>query len=340
MADTTFTVASFFAGVGGIDLGMEQTGRFRTVYANEVDPYPAQTFEENFDLEVDVRDIGKVSADEVPATDVIVGGFPCQAFSLAGYRQGFADAKGRGLLFFEMMRMVREHKPSAVLFENVKNLVGHDGGNTFRVILEALETEGYFHRHKVLNAMEYGNIPQNRERIYIVGFRSKRACDAFSFPDEISLTTKLGDIIDMTGKVDDRWYYTDGKYSGDIYDRLSEAVTERDAVYQWRRRYVRRNKSGVIPTLTANMGGGGHNVPIVLTDTGIRRLTPHECFNAQGFPADFRLPSRMSASRLYKQAGNSVCVSVIRRIAESMAKALDEAGVTPRDNGQADNLGD
>lgn len=330
MADSVFTMASFFAGVGGIDLGFEQTGRFKTVYANEVDSYPARTFMENFDLSVDVRDINKVDASEVPATDVIIGGFPCQAFSVAGYRQGFDDAKGRGMLFFEMMRIVREHKPSAVLFENVKNLVGHDHGNTFKVILEALETEGYFYKHKVLNAMDYGNVPQNRERIYIVGFLDESACDAFEFPEKIPLTTKLGDVIDLEGKKDDRYYYTDGKYKGDIYDKLSEEMTDRNAVYQWRRHYVRKNMSGVVPTLTANMGGGGHNVPLVLSDTGIRKLTPHECFNVQGFPEDFKLPDDMAESRLYKQAGNSVCVSVIRRIAKNIAKALDMAEIEPR----------
>lgn len=319
-------VASFFAGVGGIDLGLEQTGRFKTVYANEVDPYPARTYEENFDLSVDCRDISQVMPSDIPDVDVIVGGFPCQAFSIAGYRQGFQDGKGRGLLFFEMMRIIREKKPRIVLFENVKNLVGHDGGNTFKVILEALDTEGYFHKHKVLNAMAYGNTPQNRERIYIVGFRNEDEWDRFEFPEPIQLTTRLSDVIDYHTKLDDRYYYTDGKYKGDVYKRLSEEVTDRDSVYQWRRHYVRRNMSGVVPTLTANMGGGGHNVPIVLTDNGIRKLTPHECFNVQGFPKDFRLPADMAESRLYKQAGNSVAVTVIRRIAERIVDAIDGDG--------------
>ena len=314
-------IASFFAGVGGIDIGFEKTDAFETVYANEIDPYPVKTFEKNFDLKVDNRDIHDVQPDDIPDVDVIVGGFPCQAFSIAGYRQGFNDAKGRGTLFFEMIRIIHKKKPRIVFLENVKNLVSHDNGNTFRVILEALRDEGYKYRYQVLNAMEYGNMPQNRERIYIVAFRDDADFAKFSFPDSIPLTRGLDDVIDFHSKVDDHYYYTKDKYKGDIYDKLVEAMDDNRAIYQWRRQYVRKNKSGVVPTLTANMGGGGHNVPLILSDTGIRKLTPHECFNVQGFSADFVLPD-LAESRLYKQAGNSVCVDVIYRIAENIASAI------------------
>lgn len=197
-------IASFFAGVGGIDIGFEKTGTFETVYANEIDPYPVKTFEENFNLKVDNRDIHDVQPDEIPNVDVIVDGFPCQAFSIAGYRQGFNDAKGRGTLFFEMIRIIHEKKPRIIFLENVKNLVSHDNGNTFRVILETLRNEGYKYRYQVLNAMEYGNMPQNRERIYIVAFRDNASFAKFSFPDPIQLTRSLDDVIDFHSKVDDR----------------------------------------------------------------------------------------------------------------------------------------
>ena len=282
---------------------------------------PSKRLKKNFDLKVDNRDIHDVQPDEIPDVDVIVGGFPCQAFSIAGYRQGFNDAKGRGTLFFEMIRIIHEKKPRIVFLENVKNLVSHDNGNTFRVILKALRNEGYKCRYQVLNAMEYGNMPQNRERIYIVAFRNDDDFAKFSFPDPIPLTRSLEDVIDFHSKVDDRYYYTKDKYKGDIYDKLVEAMNDNRAIYQWRRQYVRKNKSGVVPTLTANMGGGGHNVPLILSDTGIRKLTPHECFNVQGFPANFVLPD-LAESRLYKQAGNSVCVDVIYRIAENIASAI------------------
>ena len=314
--------ASFFAGVGGIDLGFESTGYFKTVYANEYDPYPVETYEKNFDIKVDCRDIHEVKSSEIPDFDVMLAGFPCQAFSIAGLRQGFDDEKGRGTLFFELVRIFKEKKPQIVFLENVKNLVGHDNGNTFRVILEELQSEGYHVKYAVLNAMTFGNIPQNRERIYIVAFKDEQAYRNFEFPLPVALTTKLSDIIDFDYKVPEKYYYREGKFKGDIYDQLVDTIDDDNAVYQWRRTYVRKNKSGVVPTLTANQGTGGHNVCIVKTKHGIRKMTPHECFNTQGFPKNFKLPETASDARLYKQAGNSVCVSVIARIAEQVKNSV------------------
>lgn len=322
-----YSIASFFAGVGGIDLGFEQTGEFETVYANEFDPYASETFEKNFtDITVDQRDIHDVLISEVPEVDVIIGGFPCQAFSIAGYRKGFEDEKGRGELFFEMVRMLEAKKPRVALFENVKNLVGHDNGNTFRVICQELEKLNYHYTYQVLNSMNYGNMAQNRERIYIVAFRDERDFNKFHWPLPIPLTRTVKDIIDFKKKQDEKYYYTEGKYKGDIYKLLVEATKDDEpknpAIYQWRRKYVRQNKSGVVPTLTANQGEGGHNVCIVKTKYGLRKMTPRECFNTQGFPKEFKLPKKQSDARLYKQAGNSVCVPVIERVAEEIAKAL------------------
>ena len=321
--------ASFFAGVGGIDIGFEGFGNgksdtFEVIYANEFDPYPVKTYELNSTIKVDQRDIRRAAeaAATIPDFDVLLAGFPCQAFSIAGYRKGFDDEKGRGTLFFELIKIIRVKKPSVVFLENVKNLVGHNNGDTFATILDALEKEGYTSKYAVLNAMEYGNIPQNRERIYIVGFLDPEKAEKFTMPDPVPLTTKLSDVIDFRTEVDEKYYYTDGKYKGDIYEKLTQEMNTQDTVFQWRRHYVRRNMSGVVPTLTADMGEGGHNVPLILTDNGIRKLTPHECFNVQGFPKDFRLPEDMTESRLYKQAGNSVCVSVIARIANQIKKVL------------------
>lgn len=321
---TKLKCASFFAGVGGIDIGFEQTGFFDVVYANEFDKYPVKTYEQNFNINVDCRDINYVPALQIPNFDVMLAGFPCQAFSVAGYRKGFEDEKGRGTLFFELVRIIKEKKPSIVFLENVKNLVGHDNGNTFSVILEELEKENYKVKFSVLNAMEYGNVPQNRERIYIVAFKDEEVYRRFDFPKPIKLTTKLSDIIDFENKLDEKYYYTKGKYKGNMYELLVEAMDDENAIYQWRRKYVRKNKSGVVPTLTANQGEGGHNVCLIKTKHGIRKMTPHECFNTQGFPKNFKLPTDMSDSRLYKQAGNSVCVSVIYRIAEQIKSAYTE----------------
>lgn len=321
--------ASFFAGVGGIDIGFagyknSKSNVFEIVYANEIDKYPVETYELNSNLKVDCRDIRDVvkDIDNIPDFDVMLAGFPCQAFSIAGYRQGFDDEKGRGTLFFELLKIIRKKKPSIIFLENVKNLVTHNNGDTLTTILDALKKEGYFVKYKVLNAMDYGDVPQNRERIYIVAFSDKQKSENFQFPEKIELNTSIKDVIDFSHKMDDKYYYTDGKYKGDIFDKLNEAMDDSKSIYQWRRHYVRKNMSGVIPTLTANMGTGGHNVPLVKTPYGIRKLTPHECFNAQGFPTDFKLPKNMAESRIYKQAGNSVCVSVISRIAKEIENVI------------------
>lgn len=203
-------------------------------------------------------------------------------------------------------------------------MVTHGEGNTFKVIREALTLNGYYIKWKVMNSKDYGNIPQNRERIYIVGFLDKNAFDNFEFPEEVELTNGLDTVIDFKSKVEDRYYYKEGVQN--FYDKLEEAIKSQNSVYQWRRQYVRENKSGVVPTLTANMGTGGHNVPLILSSHGIRKLTPRETFNVQGFPEDFKLPE-ISNGQLYKQAGNSVVVPVIKRIADKIASALDRANI-------------
>lgn len=312
---------AFFAGVGGIELGFAETGKVEIVYANEFDKNAQKTYElNNSGILLDKRDIRNVSASEIPDCDIIMGGFPCQTFSVAGKRAGFADA--RGTLFFEMLRMIKAKKPKAVFAENVKNLATHDGGHTFDVIKASLEGAGYSVKWKVMNAKDYGNLPQNRERIYIVAFKNREALEKFEFPGKTPLTKTLRDCIDFAGKKDEKYYYRSGKQS--FFDQLEEGIKRQDTLYQWRRRYLRENKSGVCPTLTANMGTGGHNVPILLTDSGeIRKVTPQEAFALQGFPTDFQLP-KIAASQLYKQAGNSVAVPVIRRIAERIVLALEE----------------
>lgn len=312
--------ASFFAGVGGIDIGFESTDLFKVIYANEIDANAVKTYETNFNTKVDCQDIHNVEPKNLPNFDIMLGGFPCQAFSIAGYRQGFDDEKGRGSLFFELIRIMKVKKPKVVFLENVKNLVSHDDGNTFRVILETLESCGYHVKYQVLNAKDFGNIPQNRERIYIVAFRNKKLYQKFEFPSPIELTTKLEDMIDFETKIDKKFYYS--KDNCCFFDQLKAEINQPSTIYQWRRVYVRQNKSGVCPTLTANMGMGGHNVPLILAKNGIRKLTPHECFNLQGFPFDYKLPADMAMTHLYKQAGNSVVVSVIHRIAQNIYEAL------------------
>lgn len=315
MGSEALKVAGLFAGVGGIELGFTQAG-FQAVVGNEIDKFAAVTYRLNHKNPLILSDIHDLKSSEIPKIEVLTGGFPCQAFSVAGYRRGFNDPRGN--VFWEIIRILEDKKPEVVFLENVKNLKNHDGGKTFKVIVEALEKIGYNVQHKVLNASEYSSIPQNRERIYIVGFRSKKFAKNFDFPERKSTVLELSKFIDYQEKVGTEFYYSD-KY---MTNELLKAMKRSDTLYQWRRQYVRENKSGLCPTLTANMGTGGHNVPLVLTKHGIRKLTPKECFNLMGFPKSFRLPSDLANSHLYKQAGNAVVVPVIKRIAVNIAKTL------------------
>jgi len=311
-----FRTLDLFAGVGGIRLGFEKAG-FKTVFANDFEKQCKDTYDLNFNSsKLVVEDIRKIGIDDLPEFDFLLAGFPCQAFSIAGYRHGFKDKKDRGNLFFDIARILEARKPEGFLLENVKNLKGHDEGRTFEVISKTLKDLGYHIKAKVLNSMEYGNIPQNRERIYIVGFKDKKYLDNFDFPKPKNLTVKVSDLLEKN--VDEKYYYN-GK---PLYKSLKDEIKEKGKVYQWRRKYVRENKKGVCPTLTANMGMGGHNVPIIKDDKGIRKLTPLECARLQGFPKNFKLPN-IADSALYKQFGNSVTVSVVEAVAKNIKMAIE-----------------
>lgn len=309
--------ASFFAGVGGIDLGFKQAG-FDIVFANEFDPNACQTFQANFKTKLDSRSIIDLPTQDIPDFDVMIAGFPCQAFSIAGKQQGFND-KGRGDLFFELERIFKAKKPKIIFLENVKNLVSHDKGRTFEIIKQSLISNGYHIKFQVLNASQFG-VAQNRERIYIVCFLDKNLCDKFEFPKPFQLNKQVSDYLENESNIDCKYYY---KESTPFFNELS-IVSDAKTVYQWRRKYVRKNMSNLCPTLTANMGTGGHNVPLINPQgkrTTVRKLTPRECFNFQGYPKDFILP-KLADCHLYKQAGNSVVVPVIRQIAEQIILTL------------------
>lgn len=311
---TKFRTLDLFAGIGGIRLGFEKAG-FKTVFANDFEPKCKDTYDLNFkDSKLVVEDIRKIEIDDLPEFDFLLAGFPCQAFSIAGYRQGFKDEKDRGNLFFDIARIIEKRQPAGFLLENVKNLKSHDGGRTFEIIEKTLKDLGYHLRVKVLNSMEYGNVPQNRERIYIVGFKDERHCQKFVLPDPVKLSNRVSDLLEKN--VPEKYYYN-GK---PLYKKLHKEV-KNGGVYQWRRQYVRENKRGVCPTLTANMGTGGHNVPIIKDGKGIRKLTPLECARIQGFPKSYNLPD-IADSALYKQIGNSVTVPVIEAIAKQIKKAI------------------
>lgn len=307
-----------FAGVGGFRLALQNL-QGECVYSSEWNDGAKKTYLANYG-EVPFGDItNEVIKSHIPENfDLLCGGFPCQAFSIAGYRKGFSDT--RGTLFFDIEQIAERHKPKVVFLENVKNLLSHDGGKTFKVIVEILEGKlGYKVFYKVLNSMTHANVPQNRERIFIVALDPKRIPNFanFEFPGEIELTKTIHDVIDSAKQKDEFYYRKDHPY----YPMLDSTMTNRDTIYQWRRVYVRENKSNVCPTLTANMGAGGHNVPLIRDKYGIRKLTPRECFGFQGYPENFVLP-HLSNSKLYMQAGNSVTVPLIERIAKQIMDVL------------------
>ena len=215
--------------------------------------------------------------------------------------------------FFELIRIIKARKPKILFLENVRHLLTHDFGRTFEIISTTIKNLGYKLHYKVLSGHGHGNIPQCRERVFIVAFLDDRE---FAFPDPIPLTTKTTDLIDFDIKVNDRYYYNEQKCK--FYNTLVECITEPYTLYQWRRNYIRPNKRGLCPTLTASMGIGGCDVPLILTPFGIRKLTPFECFRLQGFPKEFVLPETLSHSQLYKQAGNSIIVPLINRIAKML----------------------
>lgn len=319
MKDFKYTAISLFAGIGGICLGFKNTG-VDIIWANEWDTNACKTYRNNFTHTIIEGKIEDIKTAAIPVADILLSGFPCTSFSVAGYRKGFEDKKS-GHLFFETLRIIKGIQPKAFLLENVKNLKSHDKGNTFKVITENLQNESYYFKYEVLNSMFYGNVPQNRERIYIVGFKEKELSDNFHFPNPIARTKDIPSITKPKEKKEDEYYYNN---KSQYYKMLKETVINKDTVYQLRRSYVRENKKGVCPTLTASMGTGGNNVPLVLDNYGVRKLTPYECFMLQGFPEDYKIPNDMANSHLYKQIGNSVTVPVIQKIADNMLKTLSK----------------
>ena len=318
-------MASLFAGIGGIDLGFRQVG-VTSVWANEIDKFCAVTFRANHpQTKLVVEDICQISAKDIPAVNIITGGFPCQPFSIAGYRRGFED--NRGQLFFQMTRILNELKsekrlPEVIFLENVKNLFSHDSGKTYAYIKNTLEDIGYSITEKIINSCQYGNIPQNRERLYIIGFLNSEYIKEFRWSSKIHLTNTLDKVIDWDEIVPSKYHYNK---TMKCYHLLSQNVVSSNTIYQLRRSYIRKNKSGLCPTLTASMGMGGNNVPIIKDNRGqIRKLTPRECLRLQGFPDNYIIPGELTDCQVYKQIGNSVTVSVIRRLAEEIVKVMEK----------------
>jgi DNA (cytosine-5)-methyltransferase 1 len=307
-------IASFFAGIGGICYGFKQAG-FDVVFANEFDKNACINYRHNHPETLLVEDdIKNIRTSDIPDFDVFTGGFPCQPYSLAGNKEGLADV--RGTVFFDIIRILKEKKPESFLLENVKNIKSINKGRDFKIIIDHLQACGYNVKYEVLGGHTHGNIPQCRERMFIVGFLDEQKIKKFDFPNSIPLNKQTNEIIKRTEKKIEKYYYTP---KSQYYKMIDQAIVN-DNIYQMRRVYMRENKGGVCPTLTANMGGGGHNVPVIRDDYGIRKLTPKECLSFQGFPEEFETIT--SDVHSYKQAGNAVVVPLVKRIAKQILESL------------------
>lgn len=300
-----FRFIDLFAGIGGIRLGFESVGG-ECVFSSEFDKAACKTYSANFG-EYPSGDITKIPASDIPEFDILLGGFPCQAFSIIGKKEGFEN-ETCGTLFFEIERILKEKQPKAFMLENVRNLTAHDKGNTFRVIRNHLEALGYNVHAKVLNALDYG-VPQKRERIIIVGFKDNVF---FSFPDPVPVSQrrKLTDILESDV---DRQYY--------VKDNIRESRLMRLKDPNYPKPYIsHENMAGSITPhhYSSCLRAGASANYILINDE--RRLTEREMLRLQGFPEDFKIV--VSYSQIRHQCGNSVAVPVIKAVAAEMIKAL------------------
>lgn len=322
-----------FAGIGGIRLGFEQAFKdeIKTVFVSEWDNKAVETYKANFKCDKNiVGDITKIDEKEIPKHDILLAGFPCQAFSLAGRQKGFEDA--RGTLFFDVARIVKYHKPKVVFCENVKNLVNHDRGRTFRVIKNILDELGYRVFYKVLNSKDFG-VPQNRERIYIVAFRSDIAPLSFDFPRSSGRQTLIKDIIEEN--VVSSKYYLSTTYLESLKRHKERHMAKGNGFG-----YEIRDNESIAGAIVCGGMGRERNLIVDnrLTDFKpvthikgevnkefIRKMTPREWARLQGFPEEFKLV--VADTHLYKQFGNSVTVPVIKAIAKKIKMHLEKSQI-------------
>lgn len=311
-------VIDLFAGTGAFSYVFDKYG-YECVFANDLIPTSKKIYELNHrDKNIfKLDDLNNINVEDIPAHDILCGGFPCQPFSIAGKKEGFNDPRSN--VFWKIVEILEYHKPQIIILENVKNLTTHDNKNTYKTIIDSLTNLGYHIKAEVLDTCKLTQVPQHRERIYIIGFLNKSHYDNFEFNFPCVENLQIKDFLEKN--VDKKYYYTDKLK---IYDTVAESITHHineNILYQYRRYYVRENKSNCCPTLTANMGSGGHNVPLLLDDGGIRKLTPRECFNLQGFPSNYKLPN-ISDSHLYKLAGNAVSIPIIELIIKKLQQII------------------
>lgn len=303
-----------FAGIGGIRLGFQQgfKGCIEFVFSSELDKFAQQTYYANFN-EKPNGDITKIEAKDIPSHDIILAGFPCQAFSVAGLKKGFEDT--RGTLFFDVARIAKYHRPKLIFLENVKGFKNHDKGNTFAIIKKTLEDLDYRVYADILNAKNFG-VPQNRERIYIIAILNdfnQNAVIDFHALKKINKPSKVGDILQDT--INDKYTISDKLWAG--HQRRKQEHQKKGNGFGYS---LFTHNSDYTSTISARYYKDGSEILIEQKDKNPRKLTPREAGNLQGFPKDFIIP--VSDNQAYKQFGNSVAVPVICSLAEHIYKEV------------------
>lgn len=345
--NSSFSFIDLFAGIGGIRLPFQQLGG-ECVFTSEWDKFAQKTYLANFG-EMPSGDITKIKADDIPDHDILLGGFPCQTFSQAGLKKGFSDT--RGTMFFEIQRILVERKPKAFLLENVKQLRGHDKGRTLKTIEAILRGEfdqevpddvplsdenrhalseklNYWVDYRVLRAADFGS-PQNRERVFIVGFDKNHFSESdinsfFKWPEPPCTPTRVGDILeDLSGlpENEDKYTISDRLWAG--HKKRKEGHKEKGNGFGYS---LFTPDSEYTNTISARYYKDGSEVLIDQSKLGKnpRKLTPRECARLQGFPEDFII-DKVSQGQIYKQFGNSVCVTVVKKVAEAIVSFMDKA---------------
>ena len=311
------SVGSLFAGIGGIDIAFRQAG-FIIKWAIENNPACCATYNiNNQETPVICKDIRWIKPSDLECVNLLVAGFPCQPFSIAGKQRGFDDPRGN--LFYNIIEFIDYFHPEIVFFENVANLLEHDHGNTFMVIHNLMSERGYYIRYQVLRTSDYGGIPQIRDRIYIVAFKDLKKCESFSFPKKCGLTVTIEDILQRSKKKEDVYYLSEN----DPYWKIvSTIVTDKKHIYRVYHESIKPVRNKMCPTLTASMGSRKNQAHLVLDDFGIRTLTIEECKAFQGFPDNFVFPASVALPEALKQLGNAVSIPVVKRIATNIKEVL------------------
>ena len=309
-----------FAGIGGFHLALNKVNG-ECLFASEWDKECQKIYEKNFNLKP-FGDITKIDEKEIPKHDVLCAGFPCQAFSISGKRQGFKDT--RGTLFFDVARIIKHHQPKLILLENVKNFLTHDNGNTISVVKKTLEELNYNVFYKVLNSSNFG-IPQKRERIYIVGFNKKLKINEFKFPSNQNIFVSLKDYLlpdnstkELVLNRDDIQLKKDKKIQKDIFGNYPQKPIRLGQVNKGGQGERIYSTNGHAVSLTAYGGGIGSKTGLYLVNNKLRKLSPRECARITGFSDSFSLSENKNHS--YRQFGNSVVVNVLDFILKEIMK--------------------